>query len=149
MASEKPNVLEEIISPVIPLMEEEAISLGDDIEKYKLSFFPFTLNLLFGIINGIKSVSLLITHLKSLPKANESGFINASNSMYSEAFFRYEPASYRRIFYKLLEKLNFLKIPEIEALGRFLCVDGSIFGSLVFGVEDIIIYYQLITNFIG
>jgi len=124
------NVFEEIISPVCPLLEQEAINLKDDIKKYKLSFFPFTLNLLYGIINGIKSVSLLITYLQSLPNGNESGFINASNSMYSEAFLRYEPSIYRRIFYNLLEKQNFLHISEIQALGRFFCIDGSIFPAI-------------------
>ncbi len=130
MAPKEPNVLEKIIAPAIPLMEEEALNLGDDIKKYKLSFFPFMLNLLFGIISGIKSISLLVTHIKTLPDANELGFINASSSMYSEAFLRYEPAIFRRIFYKLLEKLDFLDIPEIKPLGRFFCVDGSIFPAI-------------------
>ena len=49
-------VFEEIIAPVIPLIEKEADKLGDDAKKYKLSFLPFTLNLLFGIISGIKSI---------------------------------------------------------------------------------------------
>jgi hypothetical protein len=126
----EPNVFEEIISPVCPLLEQEAINLKDDIKKYKLSFFPFTLNLLYGIINGIKSISLLITYLQSLPNGNEAGFINASKSMYSEAFLRYAPSIYRRIFYNLLEKQNFLNISEIQALGRFFCIDGSIFPAI-------------------
>ena len=126
----EPNVFEEIISPVCPLLEQEAINLKDDIKKYKLSFFPFTLNLLYGIINGIKSISLLITYLQSLPNGNEAGFINASKSMYSEAFLRYAPSIYRRIFYNLLEKQNFLNISEIQALGRFFVL--------------IVLYFQLL-----
>ena len=72
----------------------------------------------------------MITYLQSLPNGNESGFINASNSMYSEAFLRYKPSIYRRIFYNLLEKQNFLNISEIKALGRFFCIDGSIFPAI-------------------
>jgi hypothetical protein len=29
----------------------------------------------------------------------------------------------------LLEQLNFLEIPEIKALGRLLCIDGSVFPA--------------------
>jgi hypothetical protein len=130
MNSQEVNVFEEIISPLVPLLEEEAINLGDDIKKYKFSLLPFTLNLLYGIINGIKTISLLITHLKSLPNINELPFMKASKSMYSEAFIRYEPIIFRRIFYKLLEKTNFLLIDEIKTLGRFYCVDGSVFPAI-------------------
>jgi len=123
-------VFEEIIAPGIPLIEEEADKLGDDAKKYKLSFLPFTLNLLFGIINGIKSINLLITNIQSSPVAKALGLVNVSNSMYSEAFVRYDPSIYRRIFYTLLEKLNFLEVPEIKALGKFVCTDGSVFPAI-------------------
>lgn len=124
------NVFEEIIAPVNAILEEEAVNLGGDIEKYKLSFFPFAFNLLYGIITGIKSISLLITKLKSLPNANQLGFINASKAMYSDAFLRYDPGIFRRVFYKLLESQSFLSIDEIKSLGRFFCVDGSIFPAI-------------------
>jgi len=123
-------VFEEIIAPVIPLIEKEADKLGDDAKKYKLSFLPFTLNLLFGIISGIKSINLLITNIQSSPVAKVLGLVSVSNSMYSEAFVRYNPSIYRRIFYTLLEKLNFLEIPEIKALGKFVCTDGSVFPAI-------------------
>jgi hypothetical protein len=50
--------------------------------------------------------------------------------MYSEAFIRYHPSLFRRVFYRLLEQLNFLEIPEIKALGRLLCIDGSVLPAL-------------------
>ncbi len=130
METKEPKVFEEIIAPLAPLMEEEAHELPDDAKTYKLSFLPFTLNLLFGIISGIKSINLLITHIKTSPVAKALGLTNASNSMYSEAFLRYDPLIYRRLFYNLLKKLNFLEIAEIKALGRFFCVDGSLFPAM-------------------
>ena len=75
-------MFEEIIAPVIPLIEKEADKLGDDAKKYKLSFLPFTLNLLFGIISGIKSINLLITNIQSSPVAKVLGLVSVSNSMY-------------------------------------------------------------------
>ena len=131
MENKEPIVYEEIIAPVAELIQEEAEKLQDDAQNYKLSFAPFTFNILFAIITGIKSVSLLITHIKTSPLAKKLGLVNASKAMYTEAFVRYAPSLYRRIFFNLLEKLNFLEIPEIKALGRILCIDGSVFPAII------------------
>ncbi len=121
------TVFDTILAPVIPLLKEEAQQIKDDAITYKLSFYFFTLNLLYGAIKTVKSIGLLITTIKTSPEAQELGLVQASKSMYSEAFTRYSPAIFRRIFYRLLEQLNFLEIPEIKHLGRLLCIDGSFF----------------------
>ena len=131
MENKEPVVYEEIIAPVAELIQEEAEKLQDDAQNYKLSFAPFTFNILFAIITGIKSVSLLITHIKTSPFAKKLGLVNASKAMYTEAFVRYAPSLYRLIFFNLLEKLNFLEIPEIKALGRIICIDGSVFPAII------------------
>ncbi len=52
------RIFDEILAPVMPLIVEEAQKLPDDANTYTLSFLPFTLNLLFGLISGIKSIGL-------------------------------------------------------------------------------------------
>lgn len=126
-----PRVFDEIVAPVMPLIIKEAQRLPQDTSKYTLSFQPFTLNLLFALIKGIKSISLLVTEIKTSSEAKVLSLVNASKSMYSEAFYRYSPQIYRTLFYTLLEKVNFLEIPEIQALGRFCCVDGSVFPAII------------------
>jgi hypothetical protein len=126
---EQDTVFAEIISPVLPLLKEEASKLKKDALIYKLSFYFFALNLLYGIIKNIKSIALLVTDIRTSPEAKALGLVDASGSMYSEAFIRYDPGIFRRIFYRLLEQLNFLEIPEIKALGRLLCIDGSVFPA--------------------
>lgn len=126
-----PRVFDEIVTPVMPLIIKEAQRLPQDTSKYTLSFQPFTLNLLFALIKGIKSISLLVTEIKTSSEAKALSLVNASKSMYSEAFYRYSPQIYRTLFYTLLEKVNFLEIPEIQALGRFCCVDGSVFPAII------------------
>ena len=123
------TLFEQILKPVLPLLKEEADSMGSDASTYKLSFFFFTLNLLYGILKKIKSISLLVTDIRTSPDAKTLGLVTASRSMYSEAFARYDPAVFRRLFCRLLKQLNFLEIPEIQALGRLLCIDGSIFPA--------------------
>lgn len=125
------NVVETVLSPVVPLIKDAAKSIKGDSETYKLSLFPFTINLLFGIIKGIKSIGLLVTETKTCSVAKAMGLVIASKSMYSEAFSRYSPEVYRKIFLQLLERLDFMAIPEIKHLGRLLLVDGSLFPAIV------------------
>jgi hypothetical protein len=126
---EDSTVFAKIMSPVLPLLKEEAGKLENDALTYKLSFYCFALNLLYAIIKNIRSIGLLVTDIRTFPEANALGLVDASKSMYSEAFIRYDPRLFKRIFYRLLEQLNFLEIPEIKALGRLLCVDGSVFPA--------------------
>ncbi len=123
---ERDTVFAKTVSPVLPLLKEEAGKLGNDALTYKLSFY---LNLLYGVMKNIKSISLLVTDIQSSPEAKALGLVDVSKSMYSEAFCRYDPGIFRRIFYRLLEQLNFLEIPEIKTLGRLLCIDGSVFPA--------------------
>ena len=76
-------------------------------------------------------MSLLVTSIKTSPDAQALELVRASKSMYSEAFYRYSAQTYRTIFYTLLKKMNFLHIPEDQALGRFCCVDGSVFPAIM------------------
>jgi hypothetical protein len=125
------RVFDEIVAPVMPLIVDEAQKLPHDAGKYTLSFQPFTLNLLFALIKGIKSIGLLVTDTKTSTAAQTLELVKASKSMYSEAFYRYSAQTYRAIFYALLKKMNFLEIPEIQALGRFCCIDGSVFPATI------------------
>lgn len=131
METQPARVIDEILAPVMPLIVEEAHKLSHDASKYTLSFKPFTLNLLFALIKGTKSISLLVTEIKTSTEAQALGLVNASKSMYSEAFYRYSSQTYRNILYTLLHQMNFLGIPEIQALGRIYCVDGSVFPALI------------------
>jgi len=131
MEKEKNKVFDEILLPLSSLSDNVRKEMGEDADKYTLSFIPFTINLLFGIINTIGSVSLLVTEIKTSPAAKKLGLVIASESMYSEAFVRYKSESYRKIFVGLLETLDFMGIPEIRHLGQFLLIDGSLFPAMV------------------
>jgi hypothetical protein len=111
------------------LLKKEAEQLRGDSSGYKLSLYFFTMNLVYAIIKKIPSIALLVTEIKTSSKAQELGLVKVSASMYSEAFGRYDPQLFRRVFMALLEQLDFLGIPEIKSLGRFILVDGSIFPA--------------------
>jgi len=49
------NVFGKILSPLMPIINSTSDRLGDDDKKYKLSFLPFTVNLLYAIMSNIRS----------------------------------------------------------------------------------------------
>jgi len=122
-------VFNRIIAPLQELLNKETDQLGNDASTYRLSLYFFTINLLYGIIKETGSISLLITDIKTSPDAKKLSLVQASKSMYSEAFVRYDPKIFHRIFLGLLDRLTFLEIPELEKLGRFILTDGSIFPA--------------------
>ena len=95
----KPDtVFDSILKPVIHIVEDYGNLFGDDSENYTLSFVPFTLNLIYGIIMGIPSIAQLTTHIKTSPALKILNAVIASKSMSSEAFLRYSTDLYRNIF---------------------------------------------------
>ncbi len=126
----KKNLFTKLLAPVYPLIQEASNSIPGDSKKYKLSFIPFTISLLFGIISGVKSVSLLITEIATSDELKALGLVNVSKSMYSEAFVRYDPQLFRSIFYHLIKAIGLICIPDLQCLGQLLLVDGSIFPAI-------------------
>ena len=125
----KDCILKSVLKPVLELLEQQAQNIAGD-DKYKLSFYPFTINILLCIIHGIGSVSQLVTFIETSPIANNLALLKVSKSMYSEAFSRYSAHYLRIIFMSLLKTLQFVPIPEIQTLGRFYLIDGSIFPAI-------------------
>lgn len=118
---------EKIIEPVIPFIKEESSRLKNDENIYKLSLYYFMVSLMYAVISKTQSIRLLITEIKTNAELKKLGFVLASPSMYSEAFSRYKPEIFERIFHKLIEIVNIESIPEIKTLGRFILFDGSLF----------------------
>ncbi len=88
------------------------------------------MNIFFAIFCKIPSIRLLITEIKTSGTAEKLNLVNAQKATYNEAFNRYDPKIFRDIFYKLLGAVNLLVIPEIQALGRILLIDGSVFPGM-------------------
>ena len=120
---------EKIIEPVILLIKEEQNRLKNDEKLYKLSLYYFMVSLIDAVINKTQSIRLLITEIKTNPDLKKLGFVLASPSMYSEAFSRYKPEVFQRIFAKLIEIIEIKDLPEIRTLGRFILLDGSLFPA--------------------
>ena len=66
-----PNVFKAILDPLLPLLREESAQLKDDARTYRLSLAPFVTNLVFAVLNNIKSISLLVTAIETSTVARE------------------------------------------------------------------------------
>ncbi|NJO03228.1 MAG: IS4 family transposase [Bacteroidia bacterium] len=121
------TVFGKMINHILEIVEKNKNEFPNDSGRYKLSFLPFTINILLGIIRGIGSISLLITEIGT---SDDTESVKASKSMYSEAFVRYNPELFRFLFYQLLLCLDFMAIPDIRHLGQFMLVDGSLFPAV-------------------
>lgn len=124
------TVFKTILAPLFSLLREQCAQLKGDADTYKLSLEPFVLTLVFAVLNNVKSISLLVTEIDSSAVAREFGLIKASRSMYSEAFSRYSAEMFQNMFHRLLQRLDFLSIPELQFLGRLVCVDGSLVPAI-------------------
>ena len=125
-----PNVFEEIVSPIMDLLEHSPEPYSGDAETYTLSFQPFLLNMLFGIINGHSTVGLIVTQIASSQVARTLKLVQSSKTGYHEAFHRYGPEQYRCLFAALLKSVAFMAIPELQSLGPIYLVDGSVFPAI-------------------
>jgi hypothetical protein len=123
------TIFETIVEPLLTPLKEEADLLKNDAKLYKLSLYYFTLSLVYAVIHQIKSIRLLITQTKTDPALKALNFVVASPSMYSEAFSRYHPKIFQRIFIRLLGVIKIHDLPEIQTLGRFILFDGSLFPA--------------------
>jgi len=123
------TVFETILEPLLTPLKEEADLLKNDAKLYKLSLYYFTLSLIYAVINQIKSIRLLITQTKTHSDLKALNFVVASPLMYSEAFSRYNPKIFQRIFLRLLGVVKIYDLPEIQTLGRFILFDGSLFAA--------------------
>lgn len=124
------NVFEKLFEPLKPCLDNLVDSMPSDHKDYKLSLGPFTINLIYAVVNGIQTIGKLVVEIKTDRETRNAELVVASKSMYSEAFRRYDPSLFRKMFGHLLVSCNFLAIPEIESLGRILLVDGSIFPAI-------------------
>lgn len=128
--AEEPNVFDAILSPAKGPLQQVADSLEEDAATYVLSFVPFTLNMIFGIIHSIKSVSQLVTQIRTSETARGMGLVVSNKTGYHEAFHRYTAEQYREVFIRLLKSLPLMEIPELASLGVIYLVDGSVFPAI-------------------
>lgn len=125
--AKEPTVFERLLEPINPLLEQQAAKLPFD-PKEEFHFPLFVRVLLYNFVVGYRSLRLLITGLKSAPKA--LGLPTVARSTLSDAFNRFPSVLFLPLLQGLLSSISFLEIPELTALGRLYCIDASWFPAV-------------------
>lgn len=120
----------EIIKPVTELLSEQKVGPEHDSAK-KLCFDVFVRLLLYFYLQGLDSLRSLITDLKTNVDISTTDLCVVGLSTIHDAFHRYCHTFLYRMYTQLLQVLTIGHIKELDALGRFVISDGSIFPTAI------------------
>jgi hypothetical protein len=84
----------------------------------------FIESLIFYFLYGVESLRLLSTELKN----NRLGVKETPWSTIRDAFTRFNCTTFKELFINLLWSMDFVKIPELNMLGKLCIIDGSKFN---------------------
>lgn len=93
-----------------------------------LSFVAFVRLLLYYFVKGVDSGRQLVTD--TISAAPELELVEVKRSTFFEAFQRFPVAWFVQLLSFVLTRGVWQAIPELEALGKLYCVDGSLFPAL-------------------
>jgi hypothetical protein len=94
-----------------------------------LPFTGFVRLLVYHFTKGCESGRQLLTD--TLSAAPELGLPEVKRSTFFDAFQRFPTAWFASLLSFLLAAVVWKAIPELDALGKLYCVDGSVFPALV------------------
>lgn len=122
-----PHVFEKLLTPLLSLIQEEEAQLPED-PKEKMTLSNFIPVMIYGILKGYLGVRRIEKGVQSAPP--ELGLPKAPKSTLADAFRRFSPLIFQRLFMALLHSVTLLSVPEMNELGLLCCGDGSLFPAL-------------------
>jgi hypothetical protein len=96
--------------------------------REELHFVEFVRLLIYYFVKGNASGRQLVTDVESA--AQELGLFQVARSTFFDAFNRFPVEWFAKLLTFLLTTIVWQAIPELEALGKLYCVDGSIFPAI-------------------
>jgi len=127
MTDEEITTFERLMQPLTLALEE--IEKSRSIHHLeKLSLTAFVTLLVYYFTEIIGSGRLLLTDVLNAPKA--LNLPTVARSTFFDAFKRFPVEWFAKMLIVLLTTAAWKEIPELQALGKLYCVDGSIFPAL-------------------
>jgi hypothetical protein len=127
LSESRPNVFNKLLQPALEKVIEQEKQLPrhhnqtfDYVAFFSINIFYFT--------TDIKSLRLFMETILNkglLPPA--LNLCQVPYTTFGEAFERFSVSLFQEVFEHLLTTLKFKCIPELEALGKLYCIDGSLF----------------------
>ena len=122
-----PTVFDQLLEPVDDFVRNQDRELVRH-PNQKFSYYDFFRLLMYFFVAEGKSLKLFIVTILNeglLPPALK--LRGVPYSTFGEAFERFPVRLFQAVFQHLLSTVTFRAIPELSALGRLYCIDGSLF----------------------
>jgi Transposase DDE domain len=126
----QPTVFDKLLEPVHDFVEKQAQQLPQP-RRQTYPYLMFFRTLICYLVSGTPSLKLFLnTQLNKglLPDALK--LTPVPYSTFSDAFERFSPHLFRKVFEHLVATLPLKHIPELAVFGILYCIDGSLFPVL-------------------
>jgi hypothetical protein len=121
------TTFDELFQPLEPRLAQQEHDHPPH-HRERLHFKGFVKLLIYHFVKGCESGRQLLTD--TLTAAPELGLPTVKRSTFFDAFQRFPIAWFANLLSLLLTAVTWKAIPELDALGKLYCVDGSIFPAL-------------------
>ncbi|MCP4935343.1 MAG: transposase, partial [bacterium] len=122
-----PTVFDQLLEPVDEFVRNQDRELPKH-HNQKFSYYDFFRLLMYFFVSEGKSLKLfIVTKLNKGLLAETLQLRPVPYSTFGEAFERFPVTLFQAVFQHLLSTVAFRAIPELTALGRLYCIDGSLF----------------------
>lgn len=122
-----PTTFDELCEPIHPFLDQHERDHPPH-HREKLHFRDFVRQLVYHFAKGCESGRQLLTDIETSDPQLELD--EAKRSTFFDAFQRFPVAWFASLLAFLLAAVAWQAIPELTALGKLYCVDGSIFPAI-------------------
>jgi len=116
--------IEAILASISPIIDQEALS-------QKLFFADFVRKLLFAYLEQVSSLRSLSVELQTNQKCQALGLSYTAFSTLKDGFSRFSSEACRTLFETVLSELKLKRIKDLDEIGLFRVIDGSLFPTLM------------------
>jgi len=126
-SGDEPTTFDELCEPINSFLEQHKQDHPSH-HREKLPFADFVRKLIYHFTKNCESGRQLVTDLESAHPELELGTVKRST--FFDAFQRFPVMWFANLLAFLLGTIVWQAIPELEALGKLYCVDGSVFPAI-------------------
>lgn len=119
-----------LLEPCAEYLSQESEDIDKKADSKKLFFANFFSIIVFAYVGRIKTLKLLITELKTNTAASALGLMPIAYNTLLDGFHRFSCKDFERLFSHVLKNFKWRGVPELEEMGVFQLIDGSLFPTL-------------------
>lgn len=124
------NTFNVLLEPCEDYLDKETMKIDKESNSKKLFFANYFKIIVFAIVSEVKSLKLLITELETNQTAKLLGLSPLPYNTLRDGFHRFNSKYFKELFSQILQNFQYKNVPELEEMGVFRLVDGSIFPTL-------------------